>query len=101
MRRLVPMLVTICFLPVTMAGNASNRSLQVAASLARAPANITLTEDGRIFVSLHQFFAPKFAAAETDGGRTPGSVLIAGQPAPPVPFLVLRLQPLAAGVTGP
>ena len=51
-----------------MPGNLNNR-LEVVAELTLAPGNITLTPEGRIFVSLHQFYTPETRVVEvtTDG----------------------------------
>ena len=44
-------------------------SLAVVASLPVPPGNITLTPDGRIFLSLHQFYNPEIRVAELVNGR--------------------------------
>ncbi len=47
-------------------------TLTIVASLPVSPGNITLTSDNRIFVSLHQFYNPKFPVAElVDGCLVP------------------------------
>lgn len=47
----------------------SSKSLTEVASLPLAPGNITLTSDGRIFMSLHQFYNPDFPVAELVDGK--------------------------------
>ncbi len=51
-----------------MSANLNNR-LEVVAKLTLAPGNITLTPEGQIFVSLHQFYSPEMRVVEitTDG----------------------------------
>ncbi|MDJ0575395.1 MAG: L-dopachrome tautomerase-related protein, partial [Xenococcaceae cyanobacterium MO_234.B1] len=51
-----------------MSANLNNR-LEVVAELTLAPGNITLTPEGQIFVSLHQFYSPEMRVVEitTDG----------------------------------
>ncbi|WP_013334594.1 L-dopachrome tautomerase-related protein [Gloeothece verrucosa] len=44
-------------------------SLEIVAELSQAPGNITLSSDGRIFMSLHQFYNPEFKIAELVDGR--------------------------------
>lgn len=49
---------------------ASADELQVIARLDQGPGNLTVSADGRIFVSLHQHFSPKLRVAEiVDGGQ--------------------------------
>jgi sugar lactone lactonase YvrE len=46
--------------------------LEVVAELAIAPGNITFTQDGRLFLSLHQFYNPEIKVAEfTKDGLVP------------------------------
>ncbi|MBD2252835.1 L-dopachrome tautomerase-related protein [Nostoc parmelioides] len=46
--------------------------LEVVAKLSLAPGNITLTPDGRLFLSLHQFYQPEMQVAElTEDGLIP------------------------------
>jgi sugar lactone lactonase YvrE len=47
--------------------------LQVVREIAQGPGNLTITPDGQIIVSLHQFYAPSMAAALVDpqGGLKP------------------------------
>ncbi len=49
-----------------------NKRLEVVAELPLAPGNITLTPEGEIFVSLHQFYTPEMRVVEitTDGKMT-------------------------------
>jgi sugar lactone lactonase YvrE len=45
-------------------------SLEIVARLSQAPGNLTVTDDGRILISLHQHFSPELRVVEVhDGGR--------------------------------
>lgn len=61
-----------CLLLLGCQGAFSAPSLEVVATLEVAPGNITLTPDGRIVFSLHQFFEPEQPVAEwRDGSLGP------------------------------
>ena len=55
------------------AGADEKVKLEVVAELQDAPGNITLTPDGRMIISLHQFYGPKLRVAEVgkDGSLKP------------------------------
>ena len=55
------------------ASGADQVELDVVAELQEAPGNITLTPDGRMIISLHQFYDPKLRVAEVakDGSLKP------------------------------
>ena len=46
------------------AASANELKLEVVAELQQAPGNITLTPDGRMIISLHQFYGPELRVAE-------------------------------------
>lgn len=52
---------------------AASPELHIVAELTTGPGNITVTPQGRIIISMHQFFNPDFTVAEVsnDGGLTP------------------------------
>ncbi len=52
------------------AGVSAETTLQVVAAIDQGPGNITVTPDGRVILSLHQFFTPQMRVAELgkDGG---------------------------------
>jgi hypothetical protein len=68
--RLVAGLVALGLLAAADAGAAE---LEVVAELERAPGNVTVTPDGRIILSLHQFYDPELRVVELldDGSLTP------------------------------
>jgi len=41
-----------------------NSNFEVLANLDRGPGNVTVTQEGRIIMSLHQFYAPEFSVVE-------------------------------------
>ncbi|MGI9413672.1 MAG: L-dopachrome tautomerase-related protein [Hyphomicrobiales bacterium] len=59
--------------PVVPAYGQNEIELEVVAELREAPGNITLTPDGRMIISLHQFYGPKLRVAEVgkDGSLKP------------------------------
>lgn len=52
--------------PASSGETSLSSGFEVVHRLDVAPGNLTLTPQGRIIVSLHQFFEPKFAVAEVD-----------------------------------
>ena len=64
-------LSAFCLVPPT--AQADDVKLEVVATLQDAPGNITLTPDGRMIISLHQFYGPKLRVVEVakDGSLTP------------------------------
>ena len=64
MRSLLPLYLLLSF-----QFSAAAPALEEVALLEQGPGNITVTPDGRILVSLHQFFSPRYPVAElTDRG---------------------------------
>jgi len=55
------------------AGAEGNSNFEILASLDRGPGNVTVTQEGRIIMSLHQFYAPEFSVVEVrqDHALTP------------------------------
>ncbi len=60
----VPVLFSFLLLAAPLAAGSS---LEQVASLKEGPGNITVTPDGRIVMSLHQFFSPPLRVAELSG----------------------------------
>jgi len=56
--------------PSGAAADDASVDLQVVANLQVAPGNITLSPDGRIFISQHQFFNPQYRVVEVMGDGT-------------------------------
>lgn len=55
-------LVLLLWACQTLAGSPSN--VDILASLESAPGNVTVTADGRILMSLHQFYSPSYTVVE-------------------------------------
>ncbi|MGH8601801.1 MAG: hypothetical protein ACREXR_03180 [Gammaproteobacteria bacterium] len=74
-RHLKTLLLALCCL---IAGNSETAALtgqpyEIRARLDAAPGNITVTFDGRVIISLHQFYGPAYSVAELgeDGSLKP------------------------------
>ncbi|MDY6936647.1 MAG: L-dopachrome tautomerase-related protein [Cyanobacteriota bacterium] len=64
----IPTLETIA--PIPVLAQTEERSIEIVAETELAPGNITVTPDGRIIVSMHQFFNPEYPVMElTDDGK--------------------------------
>lgn len=46
------------------AGAEGNSNFEILASLDRGPGNVTVTQEGHVIMSLHQFYAPEFSVVE-------------------------------------
>lgn len=57
-------LTALCFLLLFAIGANAKSNFEIIAELDSAPGNVTATDDGRIIMSLHQFYQPKYTVVE-------------------------------------
>jgi len=79
-RHLKNLLLALCFVIVANLETAalSEQPYDIRTRLDAAPGNITVTFDGRVIISLHQFYGPAYSVAELgeDGApRIPASLV--------------------------
>jgi len=68
----LPKLTALCFLLLFATGANAKSNFDIIAELDSGPGNVTATEDGRIILSLHQFYEPKYSVMEyKDGSLIP------------------------------
>jgi sugar lactone lactonase YvrE len=68
----LPKLTALCFLILFAIGANAKSNFEIIAELNSGPGNVTGTEDGRIIMSLHQFYEPKYSVMEyKDGSLIP------------------------------
>lgn len=60
----LPKLTALCFLLLFAIGANAKSSFDIIAELDSGPGNVTATDDGRIIMSLHQFYQPKYTVVE-------------------------------------
>lgn len=60
----LPKLVAISVLALFVIGANAKSNFDIIASLDNGPGNVTVTDNGRIIMSLHQFYQPKFTVVE-------------------------------------
>ncbi len=65
----LPKLAVLCFLFLFAIGANAKSNFDIIAELDSGPGNVTATEDGRIIMSLHQFYEPKYSVMEYKDGR--------------------------------
>ena len=63
----LPKLTTLCFLALFVAGANAKADFDIIANLDSGPGNVTVTDNGRIIMSLHQFYQPKYTVVEYNG----------------------------------
>ncbi|EIC29221.1 MULTISPECIES: L-dopachrome tautomerase-related protein [Methylomicrobium] len=64
MNRLVKFSAILLLGVAWRAGAGGNSNFEVLANLDQGPGNVTVTQEGRIIMSLHQFYAPEFSVVE-------------------------------------
>ncbi len=68
----LPKLTTLCFLLLFAVKANAKSNFDILAELDSGPGNVTATDDGRIIMSLHQFYQPKYTVVEyKDKALTP------------------------------
>ena len=68
----LPKLTTLYLLLLFAVGANAKSNFDILAELDSGPGNVTVTDNGRIILSLHQFYQPKFTVVEyKDNGLTP------------------------------
>ncbi|MFA5983792.1 MAG: L-dopachrome tautomerase-related protein [Methylococcaceae bacterium] len=68
----LPILTALGFLLLFAIGANAKPNFEIIAELASGPGNVTATEDGRLILSLHQFYEPKYSVMEyKDGSLIP------------------------------
>jgi len=68
----LPKLTALCFLFLFAIGANAQSNFDIIAELDSGPGNVTATEGGRIILSLHQFYEPKYSVMEyKDGSLIP------------------------------
>jgi sugar lactone lactonase YvrE len=60
----LPKLTALCFLLLFAIGANAQSNFDILAELDSGPGNVTVTDGGRIILSLHQFYQPKFTVVE-------------------------------------
>ena len=60
----LPKLTALCFLLLFATGANAQSNFDIIAELDSGPGNVTATDDGRIILSLHQFYQPKYTVVE-------------------------------------
>ncbi|MBK8815943.1 MAG: hypothetical protein IPN42_10795 [Methylococcaceae bacterium] len=60
----LPKLTALCFLLLFAIGANAKSNFDIIAELDSGPGNVTVTDDGRIILSLHQFYQPKYTVVE-------------------------------------
>lgn len=60
----LPKLTALCFLLLFAIGADAISNFEIIAELDSGPGNVTATDDGRIIMSLHQFYQPKYTVVE-------------------------------------
>jgi len=60
----LPKLTALCFLLLFAIGANAQSNFDILAELDSGPGNVTATDDGRIIISLHQFYQPKYTVVE-------------------------------------
>lgn len=63
----LPKLVAISVLTLLAIGADAKSNFDIIANLDNGPGNVTVTDGGRIIMSLHQFYRPKFTVVEYKG----------------------------------
>jgi sugar lactone lactonase YvrE len=68
----LPKLTALCFLLLFAIGTNAESNFDIIAKLESGPGNVTVTDNGRIIMSLHQFYQPKYTVVEyKDNELTP------------------------------
>jgi sugar lactone lactonase YvrE len=68
----LPKLITLCFLTLFAIKANTKPNFEIIGELDSGPGNVTVTDDGRIIMSLHQFYQPKYTVVEyKDKALTP------------------------------
>lgn len=62
----LPKLTALCFLLLFAIGANAKSNFDIIAELDSGPGNVTATDSGRIIMSLHQFYKPKYTVVEYD-----------------------------------
>jgi hypothetical protein len=57
-------LTALCFLLLFAIGANAKSNLDILTELDSGPGNVTVTDDGRIIMSLHQFYQPKYTVVK-------------------------------------
>jgi sugar lactone lactonase YvrE len=60
----LPKLTALCFLLLFAIGANAKSNFDIIAELDTGPGNVTVTDNGRIIMSLHQFYQPKYTVVE-------------------------------------
>ncbi len=60
----LPQLTALCFLLLFAIGANAQSNFEIIGELDSGPGNVTITEDSRIIMSLHQFYQPKYTVVE-------------------------------------
>ena len=60
----IPQLTALCFLLLFAVGSNAQSNFDILAELDSGPGNVTVTDNGRIIMSLHQFYQPKYTVVE-------------------------------------
>ncbi len=60
----LPKLTALCFLLLFAIGANAKSNFDIIANLDNAPGNVTVTDSGRIIMSLHQFYQPQYTVVE-------------------------------------
>ncbi len=60
----LPKLTALCFLLLLAVGANAGSNFDILANLDSGPGNVTVTDNGRIIMSLHQFYQPKYTVVE-------------------------------------
>ena len=60
----LPQLTALCFLLLFAIGAHAQSNFDIIAELDSGPGNVTVTDDGLIIMSLHQFYQPKYTVVE-------------------------------------
>jgi sugar lactone lactonase YvrE len=60
----LPKLTALCFLLLFAIGANAQSNFDILAELDSGPGNVTVTDGGRIILSLHQFYRPKYTVVE-------------------------------------
>ncbi|PSR19472.1 hypothetical protein C8255_02215 [filamentous cyanobacterium CCP3] len=89
MQRLFPLALSAALLTTGAIARTAiaQPSLEVIAELQQAPGNLTVTPDGQLIMSLHQFYTPPYPVAEYDNGAI-------------APLLPQSNSPVSASVLG-
>jgi sugar lactone lactonase YvrE len=60
----LPKFTTLCFLLLFAVGTNAGSNFDIIANLDSGPGNVTVTDSGRLILSLHQFYQPKYTVVE-------------------------------------